>query len=749
MNFIRPVESLRLHLTRMSEAAPEKPALADCDEEGKIQREISYAQLKEETGKYASWLADSGVREGDVIGLAMPNSVELLEISWAAWSMGAITAPLDLKRDGIEQHAYKLKLANAKILIAKKGIFNSAEIKALDVKFSEIDDNKVKTSTTEVVWKTGIEHQALVLFTSGTTASPKGARLSLENLMANADALMEWFKITNSDRFLVLLPLHHINSTSFCLATLLAGGCVAVPPTYSNSRFWQQIAESGASFTSIVPTICYDQLSREKEFEEVKDRLRIDRIQIGSAPVVVSDAMKFIEKYGIRLYQGYGQTETSLRVTGVPLDLNQEEYKKFVEENSIGKPVKWADVQIVDEDGKFLPEKTDGELAVKGPMVMKGYLGDVDAFRNGYFMTGDVGYYEPVGNERYFFLKGRAKEIIIKGGINISPVAVEDRLKRLSNSIDQTYAIGLPDRRYGEEVAAVVCWKKTAVPEKSKAELKNMLASLKISRYDAPRYITELDSDKIPMTSAGKVQRSRLRKMNLHFESVDLIASGNEREFLRLNAENHEYFRQALELHNHCWQPLGISKKAFSEQVRNGTAIVSVKDKKVEGVVSLMRTNLSQSELSAITYDRLTSGQTLSGNQAEGKGLVCVSICSSNYRAEKFPEVSEIPGTDAVRKYLEAGLDPVYNFHRKPKGGLEKEAELAGIIPNGRPEDRRALGYNLLLKYPEVTKKPELHGNSTAVQLMEAVMIFAWQLGISGVYAFSRPIGLADYFAKL
>ena len=749
MKSIPPVKSLNRHLTRLSKTTPKKTALAACNEKGETEREITYVQLKEEITKYASWLSNLGVREGDVVGLAIPNSVELLGISWAAWSTGVITVPLDLKRDGIEEHLYKLKLAGSKILIGKKGVFSAKEIKNLGIEFAEAAWKEISKSSGEVEWKNGIEHQALILFTSGTSANPKGVRLSLENLMANADAIKEWFKIKNSDRFLVLLPLHHINSTSFCLATLLAGGCIAVPPVYSNSLFWQQIANTNATFTSIVPTICYDQLSREKEFAEVEDYIDIDRIQIGSAPVVVSDAKRFVEKYGIKLYQGYGQTETALRVTGVPLKLDENAYHELLERNSIGRPVKLADVQVMDPNGKILPEKTDGEIVVKGPMVMKGYLRGPNPFRKGYFMTGDVGYYEHVGKERYFFLKGRSKEIIIKGGINISPVVVEDRLKRLSSDVDQAYAIGIPDKRYGEEVAAIICWKKAANSRKAKAKLKNLLASHGIPKYEAPKYLAEIERENVPMTSAGKVQRSLLRKSHPSFEPTNLIKAGRELKFLRLSTVDKDFFRQSFNLYNYCWQPLGISKKTFSEQVNNGVVIIAVdKDQTVKGLVSLIMTNLTEKELSGITYYKLTSGQTLAGNSPEGKSAVCVSICSSNYKPGGLCTASEKPEIQAVRKYLEVGFDPVFNFHKEPKGGFYEGARLVAIIPDGRPEDRRALGHNLLLKYPGLTKKPEISGTSVAVQLIEAAMTFAWQLGVTKTYAFSRPIGLADYFSR-
>ena len=259
---------------------------------------------------------------------------------------------------------------------------------------------------------------------------------------------------------MVNLPLHHINSTTFCLSSLLAGASIAIPPSYSKSRFWKQAAETGASFTSIVPTIAYDQLSQKEEFMKFKCKLKLNRIQIGSAPVVVNDVKRFMETFGVPLYQGYGQTETALRVTGVPLELDGKTYKKMVESNCIGKAMKFAEVEIIDDKGNILGEKKDGEIAVKGPIVMKGYLGNHKAFRNGYFLSGDIGYYKIINGERFYYFKGRSKEVIIKGGINISPMAVEDKLRRISRDIERVYVIGVADKRYGEEVAAVICWKK-------------------------------------------------------------------------------------------------------------------------------------------------------------------------------------------------------------------------------------------------------------------------------------------------
>jgi len=725
MNFAKPIKNLYEHLCVLAKSSPKGIALLECDDEGNTVNKLTYADLKDKIDVVAGVLVRE-LNTGDKLGLAMPNSAELLIISWAAWSVGIVTVPLDVKRDTLEEHKYKLQTSNVKLLLTKKGIFTSSEEKEFRIKIMDGDNLNTKQRG-KIKWKEDITHDALILFTSGTTSKPKGVQLSLKNLIANADAIKEWFKIIKEDRFFVVLPLHHINSTSFCLATLLGGGTIAIPPNYSNSRFWQQTALTEATFTSIVPTICYDQLSRKTEFKKYKTKL--NRIQIGSAPVVVSDVKKFINEFKILLYQGYGQTETSLRVTGVPLD--SENYHELVESNSIGKAVKGVEVVIM-EDGKILGENHEGELAVKGPTVMKGYLNRSYGFANGYFLTGDIGYYKIIDDEKYFFMKGRRKEIIIKGGINLSPVAIEDKLKQLSSDIEQAYVIGIADKRYGEEVAAVLNLKNSKTMLKIKNQL---LETTRISEYEKPKWIVSINSKDIPITSTGKVQRSLLKKKNLKFERVDLVVENKDFRFVRLNQN---YMKQAFELRNYCWQPLAIDMSEFKKQASNSIVIVAIDSKnKVRGLISLLRTSLSEKELSVTTYSKLTNGNN------KGSKIVCYSICSEDYKPQPIGKL-KAPSEAEVKEYLESGHDSVYNFHSRAKGGFGKGAKLISIIPKGRPEDKRALGYNMLMKYPKISaEKIKFSKAPVAVQLIEAVMILAKQLGIEDVYVFSRPIDLS------
>lgn len=723
MNFKPPIKNLWQHLESIANKNPEKIALIECESDGTIKKEITYKEFCEKISKTAKWLSEQGIKKEDKISLGLSNSAELLIVSYAAWCSGIITVPLDTKRDTTEDHLYKIKETKSKTIISNTPTKD----------FESIKPKESKENFTN--WEQNLDYDSLILFTSGTTGHPKGALLTLQNLIANADGIKEWFKIEEKDRFLVLLPLHHINSTTFCLATILAGGSIAIPPSYSASNFWNQAAKTKSTFSSIVHSIAFDQLSFEKEFKKVKDDLILDRIQIGSAPVVPSDVVKFVEKYSIKLYQGYGQTETALRVTGVPLDLDEKEYQKIVEKNSIGKPMKWCEVEILDKDGK--PAK-EGEIAIRGPVVMKNYIGGEEAFKNGWFMSGDLGYRE--GD--YFYIKGRIKEIIIKAGVNISPVAVEEKIKKIDENIDQVYVVGIDDKRLGEEVGAVIVWKENM---QAKLALKLLFKNKFITAFETPRYITSIKAEDLPLTSTRKVQRTELRKIPKDkFLDIRQVAKSDQYEFVIIKSHEKHYFKQALDLYNYCWEHLKIDKDTFKQHLDNGIVIAAVNDGKIEGLLSLIITNENENNIIESNFEKITGKNTLNTNNLDGDKLLLVSICSSNYKQSKLQNAKV--SLEQVEKYIPE--DFVFKFHQRPKGGFSKGASLVKILPNTRPDDKMSLGYNMLLKYPQINKKPKITHEKAAMQLIEAAMIFAKQIGINEIYAYSRPAGLASNFSK-
>ena len=183
------IKSLHEHIVSLAKNSPEKTALISCNEVGKILHEITFAELSERIESAGNYLAGLSLKSGDRVALAFGNSAELLILSWASWGMGVVTVPLDIKRDTAELHQYKVKLSDAKLLIAQKGILKDSDKTDLqDVKIVEFVDFPKNTGA-KTAWRPDISHEALILFTSGTTAYPKGAKLSLENLIINAESI--------------------------------------------------------------------------------------------------------------------------------------------------------------------------------------------------------------------------------------------------------------------------------------------------------------------------------------------------------------------------------------------------------------------------------------------------------------------------------------------------------------------------------------------------------------------------------
>ncbi len=684
---------LRACLNALAQQDPERPALIACAPDGSIMCTITRAQLLAKLDAAAAYFAEQGVGTGERVALSLPNCPELLILSWAAWSSGVVTVPLDTKRDTDELRAYKLQASNAKLVIDSVPQLPDAS------RAPEAQDPNAL---------------ALILFTSGTTARPKGAMLTMHNLLTNAKDLAAWLSINSQDRFIVELPLHHINSTTFCLATIMAGGSIAIPPQYSHSMFWQQAAKAGATLTSLVPSILHDQLGRQAEFAAAQETLLLSRIQIGSAPVVPSVAKEFIEHFGIPLYQGYGQTETSLRVTGVPTDLRDELYRQMLAENSIGTPMPWATVEAASPEGAILKEGEEGELVVKGAAVMQGYLGHEPAFRDGWFLTGDIGYWKLFDNRRFFFLKGRAKEIVIKGGVNISPVAVEDSLKKISREIAQAYVVGADDDRYGEVVAAALVWKDGVDPTSAMRSLKFKLleGTPHLSAYETPDYLASIPAGNLPTTSTGKVQRSKLKEdLAGSFERLDTLAISANYRFVAVLPQS-PVVPASLKLYNRCWQPLTQSPREYQAFLKEH-----------------------------ITVAALDSAGLLAGQitiDSSDKRITCISICSGNFVPKPVPEMSRLPSLEEVKQYVQGGEDPVMQFHAK------LGAQLMELIPQGRPEDKSSLGYTMLLRYPAASDVP-LAGSAPA-QLIALARTLGKDMGME-VYALSRPGGLAQWIA--
>ena len=508
-----------------AEHQPDKPALIFCDCDTDARTVITYSEFERLTASLAGLMhREYGIRCGDCVGLALPNCAEIPLLTLALFRLGATSVPLDLAKDVPERKRYKLQNAGARLLVV---LPEHAEIQRRALPDIQIVTTEQLLAAygydavdIEPEWSgdpEGEQYTGIVLYTSGTTGHPKGACITRQSLTSNADGIIRWLGFDARERLNLVLPLHHINSTTFSITSFMVGGSLVLNSRYSVSAFWRIISRERATSASIVPTIMADLLARADDFErEGYDISSLKKIMIGSAPVQPNIACQFVDRFGVRLVQGYGSTEVSLRVTGVPPDLPDEQYRDVLEQNAIG--VELANNNIRIDGGRN--EGDVGEILVRGPVVANGYLNQpedtAEVFCNGWFRSGDMGYFRDLYNHRFYFMHSRKKEIIIKGGVNISPIAVENALLDACPELDAVYVIGLRHSRWGEDVCAAAIFRLGIDQSEATQDILRRGQSGQIpglSTYEAPSRIIPITPEDRPLTSTGKVQRSVLQEI--------------------------------------------------------------------------------------------------------------------------------------------------------------------------------------------------------------------------------------------
>ncbi|EKD96524.1 MAG: hypothetical protein ACD_24C00008G0001, partial [uncultured bacterium] len=256
---------------------------------------LTYSELLKTVRQTAFLLSSLGIKEKDRFAILMENSLEILLVELAGCLIGATAVPLDFKRDTLEGKIYKIRQTEAKALFVKlagkveenlevenlkkttfdiKIVFweNYSEFQKIIGKFAEAKSDLIKEKAITFGNK-DLSHVYIILYTSGTTSHPKGVILTTASCLLNAQGIALWQKFSPEDRFFVVLPLHHINSTIFCLSLILTGGTIILISRYSKSRFFNLVSKFKATNTSIVPTILHDLLS-----EEPKTPLTLKRI---------------------------------------------------------------------------------------------------------------------------------------------------------------------------------------------------------------------------------------------------------------------------------------------------------------------------------------------------------------------------------------------------------------------------------------------------------------------------------------
>jgi len=473
--------------------APDAPALVSAEDGAAV----TFAELRERVTALAGAVSSLGVARGDTVCLALPNGTELIELILALGCAGVAAAPLNPAYTADEFAFYLGDLGPRLLLLPERELAAARSaagdsVRTLDVA-SEQGRTVVRGAGGPGAFERGqADDVAILLHTSGTTSRPKQVPLLQRNLVASARSMARHYQLSAEDVSYVAMPLFHIHGLAgSTFAALVAGGSVVVPRRLAPGRFWQHLGEHGVTWVSAGPTIHHMLLERAEV--PVGSRLRFTR---SCSSALSPELMARSEEiYGVPMLEAYGMTEASHEMAANPLPPGARR------PGTVGVPT-GAQIRIVDSAWHELPDGVAGEVTVSGPGLTPGYLGNpaanADSFRNGWFRTGDQGVFA----DGYLRLVGRIKELIIRGGENISPGEVEEVLLA-HPAVKDAAVFGLPDEKYGEVVAAAVSLGGEADEAELIAHCRTRLTPVKV-----PSIIHVLDE--VPRTPTGKLQRRRV-----------------------------------------------------------------------------------------------------------------------------------------------------------------------------------------------------------------------------------------------
>jgi long-chain acyl-CoA synthetase len=502
------------------------------------------AEINRDANLLGNALKGLGINKGDRVAVQMPNSPVVLSAFSAIYKIGAVVVPLNplLRPD---QAAYIYRDCGAKAILTSSdfvGRVLEAQKQTPDLQYvilTEGDDVPGTVSYSNImsntspqlpIEQTDNDDAAALMYTAGTTGAPKGVVHTHYSLYINALLFYEYIlvhrpvtlqlssralntktlgfnelaqRVSSVNRAMVslgVLPLSHSYGIAFSNTGNFVGGKTILLRWWNVEEALKAIQTFRISQMAAVPTM-YIQILEFPELDKY-DLSSLEDCQSGAAPLPVEVALRWKEKVGVDIREGWGLTESGATTAGQPGDLPPRY-------GSIGKCLlKCNTIRIFDERGQELPPREQGELVVKGPTVMKGYWNlpeeTAKTIKDGWLYTGDIGY---VDEDGYFYITGRKKDIIIRGGENVSPAEVEEVVMQ-HGAVAETGVVGIPDAIYGEEIKAFVVTKpgKHVNEEELIAFCKDRLPTSKL-----PKKVHFVKS--LPKNILGKVLRAELRDL--------------------------------------------------------------------------------------------------------------------------------------------------------------------------------------------------------------------------------------------
>jgi long-chain acyl-CoA synthetase len=466
--------------------------------------ELSYEQLDEASARVAALLAEKGVQPGDRVGIMLPNVPYFPIVYYGVLRAGAVVVPMNvLLKD--REVAFYLGDPEAKLLFAWHEFAGPAEAGAQQAgaecflvkpgEFERLIGGHEPRS--EVVDRDGSD-TAVILYTSGTTGTPKGAELTHDNLLSNVQRMLRLNGFNPDDMVLGALPLFHSFGQTCSLNASMAGGsCLTMLPRFDPGKALEIIQRDGVTIFQGVPTMFHALLGHAE-----RDRFDVSRLRqcVSGGAAIPGEVLRgFEQAFGSAVLEGYGLSETSPVAS-----FNHPDRERKV--GSIGTPIEGVEMKVVDENDNDLSTGEVGEIVIRGHNVMKGYWRKPEAteevMRGGWFHTGDMA---KVDEDGYFFIVDRKKDMIIRGGYNVYPREIEEVLYE-HPAVSEAAVVGVPDEEMGEEVAAAVALKPGS--EVDAEELKRFVKE-RVAAYKYPRRIWFVDE--LPKGPTGKILKREIK----------------------------------------------------------------------------------------------------------------------------------------------------------------------------------------------------------------------------------------------
>ncbi len=468
------------------------------------EREYTYGELWEQTCLFSAQLRRHfGVKAGDRAGLWLKNCPEFVPALLGILHAGAVAVPINnfLKTDEVN---YILEDAGIDVLVTDAEL--GSHFQALAAARPRLRLLEVGKAATAGQGRKAVAASrprrlgdlAVLIYTSGTTGRPKGAMLSHGNLLHNVESCRIVLQTVEADRFAVLLPMFHsyMLTVGLLLPLLVGGSVVLVKSLHPVRSALEEIQQRQATVLPAIP-----QFYRSLVNAPVGGPFPVRLCVSGAAPLPTQVLLEFEARFQIPLIEGYGLSEASPVVTKNPLDGTRKP-------GSIGLPIPNVEVSIQDEAGLELGANDIGELCVRGGNVMLGYWNQpgetAKALRNGWLLTGDIGYRDADG---FYFITDRKKDMLLVNGINVYPREIEEVLYQFPG-VKEAAVIGEPDSRKGEQPVAFLAPNDGAVLEEKAVQ---QFARKRLADYKVPRKIVVLPA--LPRNATGKILKTALRQM--------------------------------------------------------------------------------------------------------------------------------------------------------------------------------------------------------------------------------------------